>query len=336
MRLGRFLQDRLIALVIYIVTLALFYIFMKAYAVDLHAFVAILIVYVFAVSSSLCWDYFRKRAFFRKLLTDLEGLDKKYLVAEMIDHAGFYEGEILLDVLRDCNKSMAEQVASYRKSSNDFREYIEMWVHEIKIPVAAIRLICHNNPELDHRLVQQVKLIDDDINNVLFYSRSEHAHKDYRIKEVKLNKVFGNVALGNRQALQLINAMLETEGLDVSVMTDDKWLEFILGQIVSNSMKYHATDRDLHIQVFAIESEDAVELHCRDNGIGIPSSDLSRVFDKTFTGENGRTGAKSTGMGLFIVKKLCDQLGHGIRILSEVNQYTEVILTFPKNDYYKM
>jgi signal transduction histidine kinase len=110
----------------------------------------------------------------------------------------------------------------------------------------------------------------------------------------------------------------------------------MLGQIISNSIKYCDAERKLKLEIWAEEISDKVLLHFRDNGIRIPASDLPRVFDKTFTGENGRKGAASTGMGLYIVRNLCDKLGHGINISSRESEYTEVTLTFSRNDFYKM
>ena len=123
---------------------------------------------------------------------------------------------------------------------------------------------------------------------------------------------------------------------DIKVLTDAKWLEFIVNQIVSNSMKYIRKDVDNIIRISVEESIKQIDLIIYDNGIGIPEKDIRRVFEKTFTGENGRTTSKSTGMGLYIVKKLCEKLGHKITIKSKVNEYTKIIITFSKNDFYKI
>ena len=255
----------------------------------------------------------------------------------MIKEPDFYEGKIVYETLIEFEKSMVENVNHYKKQSSDFREYIEMWVHEAKIPVASIRLLNHNHPgEESEKVNVQLKRIDDCIDNVLYYARSENAEKDYIIKEVSLKKVFSAVAVRNREALGLIDGSLKTSGLQTTVMTDGKWLEFMLGQLMANSIKYASGERPLVIQAYAIENDKSITLHFRDNGIGIPDSDLPSVFEKSFTGQNGRTGSASTGMGLYIVKNLCERLGHGIRVHSKQGEYTEVELLFSKNDYYRM
>ena len=154
--------------------------------------------------------------------------------------------------------------------------------------------------------------------------------KDYIIKPVPLQRVFTDTALKHRTELQERNITLHTENLNVQVMTDSKWLGFIFGQLISNSIKYQASE----ITVSAADTPEQTVLHFRDNGIGIPPHDLPSIFEKSFTGENGRTHAKSTGMGLYIVKKLCEKLGHSISAESEQGNYTEIRIVFGKNDLY--
>lgn len=330
------LKDHIALILMNGIILLMILIFLRAFRVEVSAVFVVVCLYVAAMILSLLWDFIRKKKFYDHLINSMQELDKKYLVSEMISSPGFYEGEIWTEVLADCDKSMAEQVAEYRRQNQLFREYIETWVHEAKIPIASMRLMCHNHPDLDARMIAQLKQLDDDINNVLFYARSENAQKDYIIKETSLKKVFHEVAMNNRVILQLMDAEIAPRDLDILVMTDEKWLEFMLGQIISNSIKYCDAERKLKLEIWAEEISDKVMLHFRDNGIGIPASDLPRVFDKTFTGENGRKGAASTGMGLYIVRNLCDKLGHGINISSQESEYTEVTLTFSRNDFYKM
>lgn len=336
MTFAKYCKDRWWMFLTFAVSMGLIWIFLSAYHNSSQEKIVVFLI-CFLTFLIFCFtDFFRKRAFFNEMLQKTKELDKKYLITDVMEDCGFYEGAILQDILRDCNKSMAEEVAEYRQNSKEFREYIETWVHEVKIPVSSLRLMCHNNSEMEEKMVSPLKQIDDDINNVLFYARSECSHKDYIIKEVNVKKVFTAVAVANRIPLQLLDAQIHTEGLDICVTTDEKWLEFILGQLMSNSMKYRDPIRRLELEIFAKENEKVVEVHFKDNGIGIPAADLNRVFEKSFTGENGRSGAASTGMGLHIVKNLCDKLGHKISVQSQKGEYTEMILVFSKNRFYKM
>ena len=142
----------------------------------------------------------------------------------------------------------------------------------------------------------------------------------------------------NKDDLLACNINFNVENVDCMVYTDAKWLEFILNQLISNCIKYrHHEDLEYQrcIKLSACDCGDKTELHIWDNGIGIPPQDLPKVFQKAFTGENGRIGAKSTGMGLYIVHRLCRKLGHTVDIISKQGEYTEVIIGFGKNDFVK-
>ena len=139
-----------------------------------------------------------------------------------------------------------------------------------------------------------------------------------------------------REDIQLNNITLDVNVPDISVMTDGKWLEFMLVQLISNSIKYRSEDRESVIKITAEEGTESVKLRFYDNGIGIPKSDLPYIFDRSFTGENGRIRSKSTGMGLYIVRNLCEKLGHHVSADSKQSEFTEITITFGKNDFFKM
>lgn len=280
--------------------------------------------------------YLKRRRFYNNLISNTEKLDKKYLVLEMLNKPSFYDGEVLYEVLYEINKSMNENVKKYEMSLTYFKEYIELWIHEIKLPIASLMLMNHNQKnKVDKRYEEQIKRIDDYVDQVLYYVRSENAEKDYLIKEVSLKKIINNVAMKNKDDLLDNNINFISQAKDEVVLTDSKWLEFIINQIISNSIKYKK-DKDSFIKLSVNDLPKQVDLHIIDNGIGIPAKDIGRVFEKTFTGENGRNSSKSTGMGLYIVKKLCEKLGHKIKVLSVQNEYTEVIISFSKDDFYKV
>jgi hypothetical protein len=329
MKLSGFIKDRLPAYLIFAGTLLLMLVFLFAFHISLEAVIIISVILLLGGVSAEAWEFFRKKSFYDKLTSDLEQLDKKYLLAEMTESPEFLEGRIIYDALQESDKSMCENIAAYRRDSADFREYIELWVHEIKLPVAGLQLMCHNDGNSKYN--EQLKRIDEYIENVLYYARSGNAEKDYVIKAVSLKRVFGETAVRNREELQERNIELHTENLDAEVMTDSKWLSFIMGQLMGNSLKYDADS----IKVYAEDMPDKTVLHFRDNGIGISENDLPYIFEKSFTGENGRTHKKSTGMGLYIVKKLCGKLGHGVSADSVQGEFTEISITFGKNELYK-
>lgn len=337
MKLIKYLLDKIPQIIISIMGFTITIFMLNAFKVESTLKIAITIIFFIACIFNIGIDYFRKYKFYQSLSNTLDVLDKKYLILEMINKPNFYEGEIFYQTLYDINKSMIENVKEYNLSIIDFKEYVEMWIHEVKIPISSLTLLIHNNQEkIDKRYVEQIRKLDNYIDQILYYVRSENAEKDYIIKEKSLQEIIKNVALKNKDDLLASKVKLDVNVNNIKVLTDAKWLEFILNQIINNSIKYKRETTDSYIKITALEKESKIYLCILDNGIGIPKDNLSRVFDKSFTGLNGRKKAKSTGMGLYIAKKLCKKLGHIITIESKVGEYTKVTIIFSQNDFYKI
>lgn len=237
-------------------------------------------------------------------------------------------------MLYEINKSMNENIHDYKEKMNDFKEYVELWIHEVKIPLSALSLYTHNK-KTDKVLVGEIHKIDGYLEQILYYIRSENTQNDYIIKEVDLNKVIREVMLKNKDVLLEKQIEIISDVGKLKVLTDYKWLEFMMNQIISNSIKYMKDGLDKKIEIKAYHKEQQIILEILDNGMGIPKSDLGRVFKKTFTGQNGRKVPGSTGMGLYIVDQLCKKLGHKLEIESKEGEYTKVIIVFDENLFYK-
>lgn len=337
MKLIKYLLDKIPQIIISIMGFTITIFMLNAFKVESTLKIAITIIFFIVCIFNIGIDYFRKYKFYQSLSNTLDVLDKKYLILEMINKPNFYEGEIFYQTLYDINKSMIENVKEYNLSIIDFKEYVEMWIHEVKIPISSLTLLIHNNQEkIDKRYVEQIRKLDNYIDQILYYVRSENAEKDYIIKEKSLQEIIKNVALKNKEDLLASKVKLDANVNNIKVLTDAKWLEFILNQIINNSIKYKRNNVESYIKIIAKEDKEKTYLSIYDNGIGIPKKDIPRVFEKSFTGENGRITAKSTGMGLYIVKKLCDKLGHKINIESKKKEYTKITIIFYKNDFYKI
>ncbi|MCI8408435.1 MAG: HAMP domain-containing histidine kinase [Lachnospiraceae bacterium] len=337
MKLGKYLKDKFVTLVSFMLFMFLTSILLWLFHSSKELLIMYSVLAVIFLLIAVGWDFIRRKKYYDKLLKNLEQLDKKYLVLETIKEPDFYEGKLNSQIMYEINKNMAENVKQYEKNVVDFKEYIEMWVHEVKLPISSLLLMCHNNKgSVEKKYIKQIKRLDNYTEQVLYYVRSEHAEKDYCIKEVPLKKVVRDVALKNKDDLLEQEIDFIVDEMEHKVSTDYKWLVFILNQIISNSMKYKRQNVTSKIHLWEEEIGNRIILHIKDNGIGIPDQDLPKVYKKSFTGENGRKHAKSTGMGLYIVKSLCDRLGHGILIKSVEGEYTEVSLVFAKNDWYKM
>ncbi len=335
MKIDKYLKDSMykifIFLICYIINLLIFF----AFKINKSVIIASSFIYLSCFLFILLIPYYRKKRFYTDLLSNIQHLDKGYLVLETLNKPEFYEGELLYQALYDINKSMNENVRLIEESFKDFKEYIEMWIHEVKIPLSTLVLMSNNHKEqFDKKTKLQLKRLENYVDQVLYYARSENAEKDYLIKDVDLSKVIKNVGLKNMDDLLENKIDYIVENVDIKVLTDSKWLEFILGQIINNSIKYKKNIENSYIKILVKDEKEKTILIIEDNGIGIRESDLKQVFDKSFTGENGRNISKSTGMGLFIAKNMCKKLGHKIDIESIYNEYTRVYITFAKNKYY--
>lgn len=279
-------------------------------------------------------EYYIKKTYYNNIQNNLEELQEAYLLPEVINRPDFLDGKILKELLEETSKSMYENVAKYRYLQKDYKEYIELWIHEIKLPIATGKMIVENNKsEITESINEELDKIDNYTEQALFYARSNTVEKDYYIKKINLKELINSVIIRNKKSLIQNNISVELNSLEINVYSDVKWCAFILNQLIQNAIKY-SKDDNRKIEIYTKENKDNVILYIKDNGIGIKASEVSRVFDKGFTGENGRRkGQKATGIGLYLCKKLCDKLSLGLELKSEENVSTEVSLTFPKNSF---
>ena len=332
-----YLKDKRLYLIIGITIYLVILLILLAFKVNIEATLAITFTYFIGLITILIADYIRKKTFYNNFKCKLDSLDQKYLIVEMLQDANFLEGRILTDALYEIDKSMIEKINEYKMQVKDFKEYVELWIHEVKLPVASLTLMVHNQKgEQSKKLLSQLTRLDNYLEQILYYVRSENAEKDYLITKVNLSKVISNVALKNKDILLAKGIDFVVSDVDIEVLTDSKWLEFIINQVVDNSIKY-SKEKNAYIKIVAKEESEVIGLIIYDNGKGISKSDLPRVFDKTFTGTNGRSeSAKSTGMGLYLCRELCNKLGHKIQIISEEGKYTKVTILFDKNTFLQM
>lgn len=335
MNIKKYLKDKLYLIISFLVIYFILILIFMAFKINLQVIiVSSMLLFCFLIII-LTTEYFKKKGFYTNLLSNIEALDKAYLVLETINKPNFYDGELLYQAVYEINKSMNEFIKTLEKQMLDFKEYIEMWIHEVKIPIASLTLMIHNHKDkFDKKTLEQLKKIENYVEQVLYYVRSENAEHDYLINKVSLDKVISNVALKNKDDLLANKITLKVDNVNYQVFTDSKWLEFIINQVINNSIKYKRNISDSYIKITVKDEMDKTTIIIIDNGIGIPSTDLPKIFEKSFTGYNGRIKTKSTGMGLNICKNLCEKLGHKIYAESELNKYTKIYIVIAKNKFY--
>lgn len=335
MRLKSFIKDKLLITVLLLFAITTIEIFLIPYQfasfIKIYIPAIILILYVIG----LIIEYFTKRNFYKNTFNVLNNLNEKYLITEIIKEPSFSEGKILKDLLEEINKSMIENVNKYKYTQEEYKDYIELWIHEIKMPIATSKMIIENNKnEITKSIDEELQKIENYIEQALYYARSNTVEKDYYIRKAELKDIVNDSIKKNKNALIQEKVSLNLHDLDLQVNTDNKWIIFILNQIIQNSVKYKKQDENLEIEIYAKQGMENVILYIKDNGMGIKQAEVKKVFEKGFTGTNGRLlNKKSTGIGLYLCKNLCEKLGIAIEINSIKDEGTEVQLTFPQSSY---
>jgi signal transduction histidine kinase len=326
MKITAFLRDKLLFIVLALFISGFGALFL--YAVNANIFFALFVPCFLFVGSMLTLlpEYIAKNRYYANLRDTAGQLEKKYLLSEIIDPPEFREGKILYDMLKTVGKSANDEIAKHRITATEYREYIELWVHEIKTPIAAAKLLCENtrSTEIDGELDR----IDRFVEQALFYARSGNAENDYMIRRIELSELLADALKSNAKYLIGRRISIQTKNLAYTVFTDPKWLGFIIWQLIENSVKYGCTG----IEFSGAQSAGGVSLFIRDDGVGISEKDIDRVFEKGFTGENGRRFGRSTGLGLYLCKKLCVKLGLDISVSSKPGEGVVAKLVFPGSE----
>lgn len=277
-------------------------------------------------------EYFRQKKKTKKIISLVDNVSEKYLISEIIKEPLEMENKAYYYALKQACKSMNDRIGELEKENTEYQEYVESFVHEIKTPISALSLALENNN--DFRLKQEVDKINQLVEQMLYYARSENTEKDYFVKEIQLTEIIHSVILKYRHYMLNKKISLNIHDLDYIVITDEKWLLFIISQIIQNSIKYLDKDKK-EIEVWGENNNNYINLIIKDNGCGIKESDLVRIFEKGFTGTNRKKGY-STGMGLYLTKKLCDKLGLQLQIQSKEKEFTKLTITFPKSGIHKI
>ena len=338
MKFGSFIKDKILQISLIVFGIATIEIFLLAYPYGNFIKIYIPLTILISYFISIIVEYFKKKLYYQNIYKTLDELKEKYLITEVIENSSFVEGKILKEILEQIDKSMVENVNTYKYLQEDYKEYIEMWIHEIKIPIAASKMIVENNKnEITKSIDEELDKVENYIEQALYYARSNTVDKDYYIKKNKIEDMVNECIKKNRKVLIGEKISINTHDLKISVNTDSKWIVFILNQIIQNSIRYRKAEGQAEIEIYSIKGKENVILYIKDNGMGIKKGEITRVFEKGFTGTNGRMlNKKSTGIGLYLCKKLCDKLGMAIELNSIKNEGTEVRLVFPNSSYIDM
>lgn len=333
MKLTDYIIDRLFSVVMFLVAVTFSMGLLWLMGLRYEFIIYIEIIFGFSFLAAFVWDYTRKKKYYCRFMALFDGLDDKTLLAELVEKPGFLDGKLLYQILRLSNKYMNDKLAEAGATNQEYREYIEMWVHEIKTPITSAHLIIENDKNISTiRIDDELNKIDHFVEQALFYARSTTLEKDFKIEKTTLKTLVQEALKSYSKQIIEAHGRPVFVNLDIPVFADRKWCVFIIGQIIANSVKY--AKENLILTFEGSSFDNGCSLSISDNGIGITEADIPRIFDKGFTGENGRKFGKSTGIGLYLCRKLCRKMNMEISVTSSFENGTTVKITFPKENLY--
>lgn len=249
------------------------------------------------------------------------------------------EQKLYFMLLRKMETEYCDKLNGFNVEKKEFSDFINYWVHEIKTPIAASKLVLESESKSKDEILdiveEKIMSIENYVEQALYYLRTDNFSKDYFIGEINISQFINNIIKKSAKLFITKRIKIQLEDLEFSIHSDIKWLNFIVEQIILNSLKY--TDNNGTIKIYGYSNDKEQCIVIEDNGIGIKQEDIKRVFDKGFTGYNGRQNLKATGIGLYLSKKLSNKLGHDISIESVYSEYTKVFIHFPRMmDYFSV
>ena len=327
----RYWKNRISFLLTNLVCMVALTVFLLVCDISISAVLLILVVWALVLLVGLFLTYWKRDRQMRQLLDMAEQLSERYLISEVMELPEQAEDQVYYRLLKMSGKSMLEQISEVKRERLEYKEYIEQWIHEIKTPITAMKLLCENHrTDWTKELLVELEKTNRFTEQALYFARSEYTEKDYSVREIALAQIVHQAIADNKYLLLQSGMHLEVEEIQDTVYSDDKWVRFILNQLIANAVKYRTGQPILRFSTH--RQQDQVVLVVEDNGIGISATDLPRIFEKGFTGQNGRNVQQSTGIGLYLCKRLCEKLGIGISANSE-GKGTTISLFFHINDF---
>ncbi|MDO4291215.1 MAG: sensor histidine kinase [Eggerthellaceae bacterium] len=329
---GAYLRDRWASIILGVFCLVGLAAMLPVLGVSVHACALIAGFVALCLAAMLALGYGRRARYYRELAEFSAQIGRLNQFSALVDEPEFLEGRISHAVTEHLANVANGENAAEREQARAHREYIELWIHEIKTPIAAAKLMLASmHGQQSMKLKGELERIEAQVDQALYSARSMSVSNDYAIREL-------NLAAATREACKKNAHFLIERGVSLkeeipegtSVLADEPWLVFILSQVITNAAKYGART----ITFTAREEEPDTPrgrtvLEVRDDGCGIPAADVPRVFDRGFTGEVGRAQGSATGMGLYLVAVMCARMGLGVGIASEEGEGTRVAFSFP-------
>lgn len=334
MTFWKFLKDKIMLLLLHLLCMLGSFFYFSVCGMTKGQLLLFYLFWMLLLSVYLFLAWRQRSRYFHGIFQVLDSLDKPFLISEVMPDSWCLEDRLYRMILRKSNKSVIDAIHHMETESTEYKEFIENWIHEVKLPLTTMNLMCDNRKASEWTakdtalLKAHLSELENDVDKALYFARSDTVYQDYMIREISLKDVLMNVILRSKPYLIQNHVQIDMQTEADMVYCDDKWLEFMIGQIILNSVKYKKQDGCL-ITIRTWKDSGSTTLSIEDNGIGIRHEELGRIFDKGFTGSNGRKNRRSTGIGLYLCRKLSRKLGITLEADSGEGMFTRISLIFP-------
>lgn len=308
-----YLRQQLPLLLLNLLCMAGLGLFLSATGSGKGSILLILVAWAAILSGYLLKTSHDREAQLNAMLTRAEELDEQYLIAGLLDMPERADDQVYLQVLQMAQQAMLAKIAEAQRESEQYQEYLEQWIHDIRSPLTTIRLLCENSRSgLAESILPELEKTQRFTGQALCYARIGQAEKDFQLRKLPVMEVVRQAVAQNQALLQHSGMAVTLPESDATVYSDESWLCFILSQLIANAVHYRGENPMLRFSVHW--QEDALLLQLEDNGIGIGKEELPHIFDRGFT---GRGGGQAAGLGLYLCKQLCDKLAIGMDAASQ-------------------
>ncbi|EHN14905.1 sensor histidine kinase [Clostridium sporogenes] len=323
-----FIKDNKGYIVIYFISIFITLVYLALLGfVQIGECLYILLFNTFILGCFLFFRYYKNKEVYRFLDKGLNNLDESFL-----DLGNSVLGEGISNILKKEHNLYEAEIIKYNKAYNDHLTFINQWVHQMKTPLSVIQLQIqeYEGEEPVESMKVEISKLNRGLNMAMYFARLDSFKQDFIVEKFSLYNLVRSKVNEEKQIF-IKNKILPKVQIDdsIEVHSDFKWMKFVLEQLIVNGVKY-SKDKGKELIIRAYDDKNSVKLSIIDKGVGIPKKDIKRVFEPFFTGENGRNFGESTGMGLHISKRICDNLEHGIFIESKVSEGTIVSIVFKK------
>lgn len=305
---------------------AILFVFVYLYRIPIEVILYPFILTIVFVLMVLIFDYIKYKEKVNKIIQICNDVSSCYSVK--INDKNIFD-EYYLDIINELLKENRKQVSQIQKRVSDINDYFSIWVHQIKTPIASMKLKIDNEQIDSLQLASDLNRIDHYVDLVLSFLKFDEEKIDLYFRKTDVDRIMRESLKKFSNDFIIKKIRLDYKLSKREVLTDEKWLSFVFDQLLSNALKY--TDKG----TISIYYDEDSCLCIKDSGIGIALADMERLFEKGFTGYNGRQYKKASGIGLYMCKRMCDKLNIAISIESVVNEYTLVKLKFLSNEEYK-